>query len=160
MDRIKEYSLYIVVGLALHLISVWLEAGFLLKFLRNNLVTIQIALLAINTSTAAILVSRMAEIYRTIRVEAKKAKIEPDSITDPYRDVRRNLKLSLTEQTIAVIITIVVSIFGDSLIARLAVPYLDLMVGTSLSALLILALDHLRDTAHAVFILADQSKEY
>jgi hypothetical protein len=62
MDTIKTLSLMIILGAAARFASEWLDSPYLMKFLDANLINLQIALLAINTTTAGVVLSRMREI--------------------------------------------------------------------------------------------------
>lgn len=62
IDTIKTISLMIILGVTSRFLSSWLESPYLMKFLDANLINLQITLLAINTASAGIVLSRMREI--------------------------------------------------------------------------------------------------
>lgn len=62
IDTIKTISLMIILGVASRFFSSWLDSPYLMKFLEANLINLQITLLAINTASAGIVLSRMREI--------------------------------------------------------------------------------------------------
>lgn len=62
IDTIKTFSMMILIGAAVRFASDWIDSPYLMRFLDANLINLQIALLAINTTTAGVVLSRMREL--------------------------------------------------------------------------------------------------
>ena len=66
IDTLKTFSMMVLVGACVRLIVSWIESPYLMKFLDANLINLQIALLAITTTTAGVVLSRMREMMDRI----------------------------------------------------------------------------------------------
>lgn len=75
MQKIKTAVFYLCIGAILIFGSHALESTFLPEFLMKDLLTILIALLAINIATLGIVFSKLEEI--AISVEEKQARVPP-----------------------------------------------------------------------------------
>lgn len=76
-----------------------LEIKYLGDFFRSNLVTILMTVLAINTATTAVLLSKMGEICQQYN----------KSINEIFGKTKKQLKLSIQEQIAAVIAALILS---------------------------------------------------
>lgn len=66
IDTLKTFSMMVLVGAAFRLTASWIDSPYLMKFLDANLINLQIALLAITTTTAGVVLSRMREMMDKI----------------------------------------------------------------------------------------------
>ena len=94
MSYIKDISLFLVIAFFANLGSHLIETDFLMVYLKSNLTTVQLGLLAINTATCGLVVSKLQEIKQ------KHVEINVKPITN-------QLLLSLKEQIILIIVGII-----------------------------------------------------
>lgn len=140
MDWNKSISFYIVSALALNLLSIFLVSPFLSKFLHDNLINILINLLAINTATTGIVLTKLKEIS------------ESHNNFD-FSESYKELKLALVEQIILIGLSMIVLIFNDSTLIKSHLSQHDFIFNTLITAIFINALDTLRDTGKAIFLI-------
>ncbi|MBN6741954.1 hypothetical protein JKG47_15700 [Acidithiobacillus sp. MC6.1] len=62
IERLKEISLYIVAGFMMAGIGDVFGSVFLEEYLKENLITLLIALLAINTTTSSVIMTKLKDI--------------------------------------------------------------------------------------------------
>ena len=62
MDTLKNIALCIVAGFVLNLISVLIDSDFLSSFVSDRIILILVSLLAINTTTTSVLMTKLREI--------------------------------------------------------------------------------------------------
>lgn len=120
------------------MVSYYLESSFLLNFLNSNLIIILLTLLAINTATTGLLSIKMAEL------ETKFNDLD-------FKNVYNEMKFSLKEQIVLIIISLLVLIVNDSKL--FAFQFKSFIIGTFLTSIFVYALDILRDTGVSVFDL-------
>lgn len=138
MNTLKNISFFIVISLILNAVSYYLESSFLLNFLNSNLIIILLTLLAINTATTGLLSIKMAEL------ETKFNDLD-------FKNVYNEMKFSLKEQIVLIIISLLVLIVNDSKL--FAFQFKSFIIGTFLTSIFVYALDILRDTGVSVFDL-------
>ncbi len=137
IDRVKSISLYVLVGLVVQWGSMKLRSNFLEVFLGGNLVTLLLALLAINTTTMSIIMTKLRDISggnhgnfgRTINA----------------------MRESIIEQVGLIVCAIVILILKTS--ASLQSQALIFLANTVLIAIFIYAIQILYDTANGVFVI-------
>ena len=120
------------------MISYYLESNFLLDFLSSNLIIILLTLLAINTATTGLLSIKMAEL------ETKFSDLD-------FKKTYSEMKLSLKEQIVLIVLSLLVLIVNDSKLIEF--QFKNFIIGTFLTCIFIYALDILRDTGISVFNL-------
>jgi hypothetical protein len=135
---IKNISLYLVIAYILSFSSEKLQSDFLATFLSSNLINILITLLAINTATASILLSKLKEISE---------KHNSFNFNETYSE----LKKSLFEQIVLIILAIVIGIFSSSQIIKEHIENHQLIMTTANTFVFIYSIDILRDTGIAIF---------
>jgi len=140
MHWIKNISFYIVAALSLNVLSVFLVSSFLSKFLHDNVINILINLLAINTASTGIVLTKLKEIS------------ERHNDFD-FSEIFKELKLALVEQIILIGLSIIVLIFNDSKLIKANLSKHDFIFNTLITAIFINALDTLRDTGKAIFLI-------
>jgi hypothetical protein len=62
IDRVKTISLFLLSGLIVNFLVSWLKSNFISEFLTHNLITLLIALVAINTTTLSVVLTKIREI--------------------------------------------------------------------------------------------------
>lgn len=140
MTWVKNISFYIVAALILNALSTFLESPFLSKFLHDNVIIILINLLAINTATTGIVLTKLKEISENHK-------------NFDFSDSYKELKFALFEQIILIGLSIAVLIFKDSEVIKMKLNHHDFIFDTLVTAIFINALDTLRDTGKAIFLI-------
>jgi hypothetical protein len=140
MRQIQEYSLYLVVGFLFVGISYLLDSDYLSYFLKENLVILLVALLAINTTTSSVVMTKLKEIA------------EKDALAN-FNSTIAALRLSIYEQIAYVGLAVFFSILAESTIVVNAWSYAPLVILTLLSSIFIAALAALFDTAKSIFVI-------
>lgn len=129
-------------GFLIEIINKWIASSFLIDFFKQNLITILIALLAINATTLGIVLTKIRDL------------IDNNGGSVFFRNTRCHMLLSIKEQigliTIATLLLIVKSgsIFEN-------VPNFCLLINSMLTATFVYALIILYDTAKSVLIIID-----
>ena len=137
---LKRISLMIIISIAIEAICLFLQSNFLVPFLVNKIVEIQITLIAINTATSSFIVSKLQEI----------SKLYDRSFKSIYEEI----KLSLFEQIALIVFSILcLTIRQSSLLMPLFKSYSDLkyIFGVFMIFSFICSIDILRDTGAAMF---------
>jgi len=145
LDSLKEYSFYLLVSIALVGLSNAVESSYLHSFLSNDLVTLLIALLAINTTTSSVVMTKLKEI--------SDQKQDAD-----FSGTTKQLKKSMLEQVAYVFAAIVLSIFAGSELIQGLTTYSFLIIEVLMTAIFVAALAALHDTGKAIFIILDFEK--
>ena len=140
MNTVKNISFFVIISFILNLISYYLESNFLLEFLSSNLIIILLTLLAINTATTGLLSIKMAEL------ETKFNDLD-------FKSTYIEMKFSLKEQIILIILSLLVLIINDSKLIDF--EFKNFIIGTFLTTIFIYAIDILRDTGISVFKLLE-----
>lgn len=144
MSYIKDISLFLVIAFFANLASHLIEADFLLPYLKSNLTTIQLGLLAINTATCGLVVSKLQE-------------IKEKHVTISIKPVTKQLLLSLKEQIILIIIGVLLMLLLDSNLFNELSYCNNIKFGleTLLIAVFVNSVQVLWDTGKSVFVLTD-----
>lgn len=141
MNWIKNISFYIIAAILINLLSTSLESSFLSKFLHDNVINILINLLAINTATTGIVLTKLKE-------------ISENHNSFDFSESYSQLKLALFEQIILIGLSIMSLIFQDSKVVKsILLEHHDIVFQTIITAFFINALDTLRDTGKAIFLI-------
>ncbi|KEZ93514.1 hypothetical protein IL45_04690 [Nonlabens ulvanivorans] len=144
IEQIKDIALFIVLGLIINLLSFFLSNDYLIKYLLDNLITIQLTLLAINTATSGLVVSKMQDIIK----ENPQLNLKP---------ISKSLLDSLKEQIILIVVAIGLLIIIDSQITEKLIytNFIDFSLEVLLIAVFINSIQILWDTGKAIFIMID-----
>lgn len=140
MKYLKNICFYIVLALVLNIISVSIKSDFLERFLFNNIVVILITLMAINTATTSLIISKLEDISEKKKIDFKKT----------YNE----MKLSLVEQIVLIIVAIILSMLNDSKVIK-NLNYHQFVFNTLMTFIFIFAIDILRDTGIAIFKITE-----
>lgn len=140
MRLIKNISFYIILAFIICLISNYLESDFLFKYLTDNIIGLLLTLLAINTATLGLIASKIQDMLD------KHPKIS-------FKNTTREMKFSLTEQVVLVIISVLTLIILNS--GKILFEQKELILNTILVSILIYSVNILWDTGKSVFIIID-----
>ena len=139
MDLIKSISFYIVTSVALNLLAKGLGSDFIGPFIKGNIISILINLLAINIATCTILMTKLNEIKSNATVD--------------FSATYRELKLSLKEQVILIATSFLILMLDKSTLLNMNIPHCTLCFDIVLTAIFIYAVDILWDLGKAVFAI-------
>lgn len=143
---IKSISLYLVIAFLLSYSSDKLESPFLQTFLSANLINILITLLAINTATVSILLSKLNEISK-------------NNNDFNFEDNYKELKKSLIEQICLIIFAVIVGILSSSKLIQAHLSNYQLIMDTANIFVFVYSIDILRDTGIAIFSITKFEKK-
>lgn len=140
-DTIKNISFIIVSSTIVVIICNYLKTDFLFKYLTNNLISLLLTLLAINTATLGLIASKMQDIVT-------------DKPQFDFSNTIKEMKISLIEQIILISVTIVTLVLQDSKVV--VVNHKDLVSNIILVGVLIYSIDILWDTGNSVFVVIEE----
>lgn len=130
------------IGFLIELICNWLKTDYLHTFFTQNLITLLVALLAINATTMGIVLTKIRDF------------IDKNGGSECFKDTRQQMMLSVKEQ-------IGLIVFGTFLLTISKSPSiciaenLCLLINSSLNAIFVYSLLVLFDTAKGVLIIID-----
>lgn len=133
-----------VIAFFTNLTSHLIGTDFLLIYLKSNLTTVQLGLLAINTATCGLVVSKLQE-------------IKEKHVGINIKPITKQLLLSLKEQIFLIIIGVMLMLLIDSnLFNQLSYcEYIKFALETLLMAVFVNSVQVLWDTGKSVFVLTD-----
>lgn len=140
MRLAKNISFYIIIAFLICLVSSYLKSDFLFKYLTENLIGLLLTLLAINTATLGLIASKIQDMLE------KHPKMS-------FKNTTREMKFSLTEQVILIIVSVIALIVLNSSVVQF--QYKELALNTILVGVLIYSVNILWDTGKAVFVIID-----
>ncbi|MGY3871238.1 hypothetical protein ACW5W4_17180 [Aeromonas crassostreae] len=136
------------IGFSIEVVNLWLESSFLHKFLENNLVTILVALLAINAATMGIVLTKVMDIVD---------KNNGDGI-HCFSSTKSQMLLSVKEQIIIIILSIALLILTSSPVVQ-EIKNAELLLNSAITACFIYSLSILYDTAKGILIIVNFNNE-
>ena len=140
-EIIKHILFSIGIGFLLYQFQIIIESTYLLGFLKQNLITIVLALLAINTTTLGIVLTKIRELID--KYDNKN-----------FKETKAQMLLSVNEQIVLVIIAILLFIISDS--SWLAANQnFKMLIDVSCVSVFFYDLHILYDTSKSVFIIID-----
>jgi len=140
MRILKNISLFIIIGFAISVICKYLQSTFFLKYLQDNIIGLLLTLLAINTATLGLIASKIQdtiEKYNGLN----------------FKNTIKEMKFSLIEQVILIVISIIVLILSNSLV--IVFQHKELFFNSVLVSILIYSIIILYDTGKAVFVIIE-----
>lgn len=141
LEALKIISLSLVGGIFFEILSYCLKSDFLDRFLDANLIILLVALLAINGATVSIVMSKLREIS--------------DEATVNFSSTILELKKSMNEQIILILLALIFHIMKNSPTIVSACKYSSKVLSSLLTAIFVYAIYLLYDTAKSGFILLD-----
>lgn len=139
MDRLKNLIFHLVLGYGLTVLSVWMDSPFLLRFLSENLITMLVALMAINTTTRGVLMTKLREISDKTNADFSRTLVE--------------LRSSMVEQLWCIVIALAASMFYASGRFQGLVPWPEIVFGGLLASVFVASMSNLYDTGQAIFVI-------
>ena len=141
IDAIKDVCLYLVVAAVFTVATHWLGSNVLDRYLTEQLITVLIALLAINTTTSGVVMTKLKEIS--------------DARGGNFSLTIKELKSSVTEQLIFIILAVIILVLRGSGVVLASHPWADLILEVALVAVFVAALYTLFDTARSIFVILE-----
>ena len=139
IEKLKEVSFYIVVAIAITGVSNWVGSGFLNKYLEENLITLLIALLAINTTTSSVVMTKLKDIA--------------DATGGDFSSTVSQLEYSIYEQIVYIVLAVVILIFSGSKKILGFHESVNVILEVLLAAVFVAAMHTLFDTAKSIFVI-------
>ena len=143
-DLFKNIFISIGVAFILEQLQILLKTNYLIIFLEQNLVSLLIALLAINTASLGIILSKIRELLD------KNNKISFDK-------TKKEMLKSIQEQIILIFLSLILLMFVNSNILKDNLPLLQVLE-TIVVACFVYSILILFDTAKSVFIILNIGK--
>ncbi|MBC8798485.1 hypothetical protein [Shewanella algae] len=130
------------IGFLAELLNVWLGSKFLYGFFESNLVTILVALLAVNAATMGIVLTKMRDL------------IDKNGNAEAFKKTRSNMLLSIKEQIgLIILATIVLSVKSAPVVQ--SIENMPLFFNSIVTGIFVYALLVLYDTAKGVLVIVD-----
>ena len=139
INLLKNISLYIVISIIVNISCIILKSKYIIIFLDTNLILIIIALMAINTTTISIIMTKLRELADKYGGDFTRTSVE--------------LKWSICEQVWLIIIGILLFILKHSEVVRNILPHHDFIFQVLIVAIFCFSIHILYDTANSVFII-------
>lgn len=140
-EQLKNISVILVLSTIVVLFCNYLESTFLFTYLTENLISLQLTLLAINTATLGLIASKMQDIVA-------------DKPQFNFSRTIKEMKLSLLEQIILIVASIITLVLQDSKVV--IVNHKDFISNIILVGVLIYSINILWDTGKGVFVVIEE----
>ena len=144
-DIVVNIFMSIGIGFLFAQLQLFCGTDFLFKFLQSNLITILIALIAINSATLSIVLTKIREIMDKHN-------------GGNFSRTKDQMILSIQEQIFLIIFSIVCFIILDSTFIKIHTEY-KIFIETLLIGTFIYSLRILYDTAKSIFVILDYKNE-
>ena len=142
---LADFVIYLLIGVVIHAVSTWLQSDFIETFLDENLITLLLALLAINTTTISVIMTKLREIS--------------DQAGISFDRTIHSMKSSVVEQVVLLAFAVVVSVLKSSNVINSAFTNANFIANVLLISILLRAVYILYDTANGVFVIAQKEEE-
>jgi hypothetical protein len=139
---LKTALISLGVGFLTEIINGWLSTQFLTKFFEANLITILVALLAINAATMGIVLTKIRDL------------IDKNGGSEFFQKTRAQMLLAVKEQIgLIVFATVLLTIKSGAPVAEIS--NLPFLLNSIVTGVFVYALIVLYDTAKSVLIIVD-----
>lgn len=135
------------VGFLCQLTQDWLASQYMNEFFRANLINLLIALLAVNSATMGIVLTKIREL------------IERHGHGEAFQETRSQFLLSVQEQVGLIVIAIfLLTILQSKFVAE--IPHINLFFGATIAAVFVYSMTILYDIAKGVLIIIDFNPDH
>lgn len=134
------------VGFVCQLSQVWLGSTYFNEFLKSNLINLLVALLAINTTTMGIVLTKIRDL------------VDSKGHGEAFKKTRQQMLLSVKEQIVLIALAIVLLTISESSYF-LSIPNFDLLSNALICGIFVYSMMVLYDTAISVLIIIDFDAE-
>jgi hypothetical protein len=138
---VKNISFYVLISLVFCYASYLVQSKSLFQYLSDNIVGLLLTLLAINTATSGLIASKMQDLVSTFP-------------TFNFQDSIKQMKVSLLEQIILIIGSVIIIIMQGSPVLKF--PHKDFTLDVLLVTIMVYSIAVLWDTGKAVFIVIEE----
>lgn len=149
MNRLREalprIASFILIGIAIQLISNVLGSNYVATFMENDLLSVLLALLAINITTISVIMSKLREMAGQGRLD--------------YSTVVQEMRYSVTEQIVLMVIAATLLILNGSEAVINTSSLAQPIIVVGLISVLVYAIRILYDTGGAIFKIATIENE-
>ncbi len=139
LDYVKKTSFFIVLSVIIWFFCSVIESNYLVEFLDKNLISLLIALLAINTTTSSFVLTKLKDINQTYGIN--------------FEGTLRQFRISIIEQLVFIVFALLILVLLNSLsvvgLHSLVLPILEIL----LIVVFIASLGNLYDTANSIFVI-------
>lgn len=144
MSILKNVSFYFTISFVVSFISYKIQSFFLFDYLKSNIVTLLLTLLAVNTATSGLIVSKMQDLVSHIK-------------GIHFNNSIKQMKLSLLEQIVLIILSIVILIINKSEYIQFSHKAfsLDVLIVT----VFVYSIAILWDTGKAIFVVIEEAQK-
>ena len=145
MEYLKNIFAFLAIAFVLNILSSSIESSFFSSFLNENVIIILVTLLAINTATSGLIISKLHELSEKNGAN--------------FDNSYNSLKNSLKEQIIIIIVCSVSLILRNSKLLETQIPFHYLIFDTIILATFIYSLDILYDTGKSIFLIVNSIRK-
>lgn len=138
---LKNISFYLVFSYITCLGAYYVNSNSLFTYLRENIIGLLLTLLAINTATLGLIASKMQDLLK-------------DFPNFSFSDSIQQMKLSLLEQIILIVSSVVIIIVHGS--NMIEFPHKEFTLDALLGTVVVYSIAILWDTGKAVFVVIEQ----
>lgn len=131
------------IGFICQLGQEWVGSNYLNEFLRNNLINLLIALLAINTATLGIVLTKIRDL------------VDDHGNGAVFKATRSHMLLSIKEQVVLIISAIIFITFSESYKLMNVIDNFDLLIKSLIVGVFVYSMKLLYDVATSVLIIID-----
>ena len=144
MKYLKNISFFLVISLIVVLVSQAIDSKSVFVYLEENIIGLLLTLLAINIASSGLIAAKIQDIL----VEFPEF---------DFSESLKEMKISLFEQVVLLIVCIISLILSDS--SLIDFEHKSTLSNTILFSILVYAINILWDTGQAVFIIIDQLQQ-
>lgn len=133
---------FLVIGAIINGISLTIKSQFLCKFLEQNLILLLVALLAVNTTTISVILTKMRE-------------IADNNPTIDFGDTKKAMQQSSIEHLFLIGIAVFLQILKGSPVVCSSFQYTGFVLDSLIIAIFIFSIQIVYDTAQSVYVILD-----
>ena len=137
-ETIRGACVCVVIALITGSVSRLLRSPYLSSFLEANLILLLIALLAINTTTISVVMTKLREL---------------SSKPETFKGTSKEMKWSIIEQVVLIVSSILFLLAKKSEVILSHIPHADFALEVALLAIFFYSIHILYDTANSVFVI-------
>ncbi|NTU50021.1 MAG: hypothetical protein HGA87_03880 [Desulfobulbaceae bacterium] len=141
IDIFKTICMSIVLGVVLIVLSLVLDSDFIFGFLSKDLISLLVALMAINTTTMGVIMGKLKEIADQQDVD--------------FSSTIKEMKVSVYEQVVLIIVAILLLVLKRSNLILQSNKSWEVVIWAGLAATFVYAIYILFDTAKGIFVLLE-----
>lgn len=134
------------IGFIIQLLQDWVGSTYFNEFLKSNLINLLVALLAINTATMGIVLTKIRDL------------VDSKGHGEAFKKTRQQMLLSVKEQLVLIVLAIFFLTVSESNYLP-SIANFDLLTNSLISGIFVYSMMVLYDTAISVLIIIDFDAE-